>query len=154
MHQLVEYVLGAVLLMSALRNPTPAVPAVIGGLIMAHAAFTKGPIAAFQAIHRRVHRWIDVGLIAVEVAAAVQPWFSIEATGRLLLGAIAFVHAFVWWNSSFATRATRRERRARRPAVADEDRSTELGRRAGRMVGKGINAAKRSRAAGDDSAAG
>jgi len=148
MHQLVEYILGGALVMMGLQSPTPVVPAAVGGIVMAHAAFTQGPIAGFQLIPRRLHRWIDVGVIAVEVVAAVQPWISVESGTRVVLAGIAFVHAFVWWNSSYAQRPSRVQWWATISvptataggSSAAVDRSTEFGRRAGRIVGKGVRA--------------
>ena len=46
LHQAAEYLLGAVLIAQGLQSPTPAVPAVAGGLIMANAAIVRGPLAA------------------------------------------------------------------------------------------------------------
>lgn len=145
MHQIVEYVLGLVLVASALRNPTPTVPAVVGGLIAAHAAFSHGPAAAFSLISRRVHRVSDVALIAVEVVAAAQPWISVDTTARAVIGAVAIVHLVVWWNTDFSRRPTRAERRAARPAPT-VDRSTRVGETAGRAVGQGVRAWRRMRA--------
>ena len=44
-------------------------------------------------IDRRLHRVIDVGVIAFEVLVAVQPRFSIEGSTRMIMLAIAAVHA-------------------------------------------------------------
>jgi hypothetical protein len=141
MHQLVEYVLGAVLVASGLQSPTPAVPAVVGGVVMLHAALTSGPLAAFRVVGRQVHRVVDVGVIALELVAAVQPWIAVEGGTRVIVGGIAAVHAFVWWQSSYATKPPRSAARA--AVDPDADRSTEIGRTAGRAVGQGVNAVKR-----------
>ena len=66
MHQLAEYVLGAALLGYGARCPTPAVPSILGAIVVLHAASTRGPLAAFRGIPRRLHRVVDVGIIAVE----------------------------------------------------------------------------------------
>jgi hypothetical protein len=142
MHQLVEYILGGAMIASGLQSPTPLVPSLLGGLIMLHAAITVGPAGAFRVISRRVHRVIDVGVIAVEVLSVVQPWLELEAGTRIIVIGIAFVHLFVWWQTNFTVRI-------KPPPVSTEGgRSTEIGRIAGRLVGNGVNAVRRPRGDG------
>ena len=139
MHQLVEYILGGALVASGLQSPTPLVPSVVGGIVMLHAAITIGPIGAFRVINRRVHRVIDIAVISIEVLAAIQPWVNLESATRLIVAGIAFVHLFVWWQTSFATRIKRA------PVSPEGGRSTEVGRIAGRLVGNGVNSVRRHR---------
>ena len=142
MHQLVEYILGGAMIAAGLQSPTPLVPSVVGAVIMLHAAITIGPIGAFRVINRRVHRVVDVAVIALEVVAGFQPWIDLESGTRFLVVGIALVHGFVWWQSSFAERV-------KSPSVSAEGgRSTEIGRIAGRLVGNGVNVVRRPR--GDD----
>lgn len=142
MHQIVEYILGLALIATGLQSPTPLVPGVIGLLIILNAAITKGPVAAFRVINRKVHRVVDVGLIALTFVAAFQPWLETESGVRLIVVFIGVVHAFVWWQSNFAERV-------KGPKVSAEGgRSAEVGRFAGRLVGNGVNAVRRPR--GDD----
>lgn len=142
MHQVVEYILGGAMVASGLQSPTPVVPSVVGAVIMLHAAITIGPVGAFRVIDRRVHRVLDVLVIAVEVLGAVQPWIHLDGGTRIVVVGIAFVHLFVWWQTSYAMRT-------KSPSVSTEGgRSTEIGRIAGRLVGNGVNAVRRPR--GDD----
>jgi hypothetical protein len=142
MHQVVEYILGGAMVAAGLQSPTPLVPSVLGALIMLHSAITVGPLSAFRVLDRRVHRVVDVAVIATEVAAGVQPWINLDSGTRIVVVGIALVHLFVWWNTSFATRVKSR------PVSAEGGRSTEIGRIAGRLVGNGVNAVRRPR--GDD----
>jgi hypothetical protein len=139
MHQIVEYILGAALVAVGLQSPTPVVPSVLGAVVMLHAAITIGPVGAFRVLHRRVHQVVDVVVLAAEVAAGVQPWIDLESSTRLIILGIAVVHLFVWWQTNFAARAKTRV------AAPSGDRSTELGRIAGRLVGNGVNAIRRQR---------
>lgn len=145
LHQAVEYLLGAVLVAVGLQSPTPAVPAVVGGVVMVHAAVTRGPLSAFRLIHRGTHRVVDVGVVALEVLAAAQPWISIEGGTRVVMAAITAVHGFVWWQTSYAERPTKQQRAATRAAQAASgvDRSTDIGRTAGRAVGQSVKAVRR-----------
>ncbi len=138
MHQLVEYVLGGVLVAQGLQSPQPVVPAVAGFLVLANASTVRdGALSAFRVVSRRTHRIVDVVVIIAIVLMAIQPWIEVDGGARIVVLAIAAVMGFVWWQSSFAEKQ-------RRTTVAGEGGvGTEIGRRAGRMVGDGINAAKR-----------
>lgn len=142
MHQLVEYVLGIVLVAQGLQSPTPAVPAVAGGLVMVNAAIVRGPLSAFRVLSRAQHRIADVVVILAVVVLAVQPAVEVDAAVRLVLAGIAVVMAFVWFQSSFEEKVRRSDRAA---ITAEGGRGTEIGRLAGRAVGDGINAARRVR---------
>ena len=142
MHQLVEYILGGALVASGLQSPTPLVPSVLGGIVMVHSAITIGPLGAFRVIRRRLHRVIDPVVLVAEFAAALQPWISLESGTRIIIIGIAFVHLFVWWQTSY----TERVKSAKIPA--DGGRSNEVGRLAGRLVGNGVNAVRKQRGAG------
>ena len=138
MHQLVEYILGVALVASGAQSPTPAVPALLGGLILLNAALTKGALGAFRAYNRKVHRALDPVVILVCVAGALQPWVSVESSTRAVIIAISVVHLVVFLGSSFHERPPRGAR-----AKASGDRSTELGKSAGRVVGSGVKSARK-----------
>jgi hypothetical protein len=138
MHQAVEYVLGGVLIAQGLQSPAPVAPSVAGLLVLANACTVRdGALSAFRLVSRAAHRIIDVVVIAAVVLLAVQPWIEVDSGARMVMIALAGVMGFVWWQSSFA------EKQRREAMIAEGGRSTEIGRRAGRLVGDGINAAKR-----------
>ena len=141
-HQIVEYLVGIGLISASVQLPEPAAPALLGLLIILNAAVARGSAGAFRLVGRRLHRTLDLVVIGVLVFFAVQPWFSIDATARLLIGAIAFILCFVWFYTDFAEQRTRAERRAERAARGPRD-STEIGRHAGRVVGNTVNSLKR-----------
>jgi hypothetical protein len=138
MHQLVEYILGVALVASGAQSPTPAVPAVLGGIILLNAALTKGALGAFRAYGRKVHRLLDPIVMLVCIAGAVQPWISVEPSTRAVVLAIAAVHFVVFLGSSFHERPPKGAR-----VKPTGDRSTELGKSAGRVVGSGVKTARR-----------
>jgi hypothetical protein len=147
MHQIVEYLIGLILIGASFQAPKPAVPAVMGMLIMLNTAIAKGPASAFPLVGRTVHRWLDVVVMLLLVAALFQPAFDVDSTGQLMLGAIAFVMFFIWLNSDFTEKVDRKKskqaqkaKRSDRPARPESD---EIGKKAGRVVGDGVNAAKR-----------
>jgi hypothetical protein len=142
MHQIVEYILGGVLVASGLQSSTPAVPSVLGGIVMLNSAMTAGPAGAFRVFKRRLHQVLDVAVIAAELLAALQPWISLASPTRVIIVAIAVVHVFVWSQTNFSERV-------KSLAVSQEGgRSTEVGRIAGRLVGNGVNAVRRQRGGG------
>lgn len=141
-HQIVEYLVGIGLISASVQLPDPAVPALLGLLIILNASVAKGSAGAFRLVGRRLHRTLDLVVIAVLVFFAVQPWLSIDGTGRLLIGAIAFILCFVWFYTDFAEQRTRAERRAERAARGPRD-SHEMGRQAGRVAANAVNTVKR-----------
>ncbi len=162
MHQLVEYILGGALVASGLQSPEPLVPAVLGGVVMVHAAITRGALAAFRIIDRRLHRVLDPAVIGLEVFGAVQPWVSVDNGTRVIIGGIAAVHLVVWLGSSFTEKPKAAKPAKGAPATpssgaasgsaaaappdAPKDRATDLGRSAGRVVGSGVKAVRAVRA--------
>ncbi len=146
MHQLAEYMLGGALVASGLQSRTPLIPSLLGGLIMLNAAITRGPLAAFRGIGRRMHRRLDLVVIALTFFGALQPWVSIESGARFIIIAIGVVHLVVWTQSSFLERVKTPKQA---PDASSGDRSTDLGRSAGRLVGGGVNAVRRARAKHD-----
>jgi uncharacterized membrane protein YhaH (DUF805 family) len=139
MHQLAEYVLGAVLIAQGLQSPTPLMPAVAGGLFLANAAMARGPLAAFRGVSRSLHRVFDVVVIVAVIGLAAQPWASIEGSTRVIMVAIAAVMGFLSWQTNYVERV-----KSPRPRITAADgRGAEVGRLAGRMLGDGVNAARR-----------
>ncbi len=149
MHQVVEYLIGIVLVGAAFQAPEPVVPATMGVVVIANTAIARGPASAYPLVGRRVHRWLDVVVMVLLVGAAFQPVVEVDSTGRLLLCAIAFVMFFIWLNSDFSEKAARKrdtkQQKAERRERLARPQSEELGRKAGRAVGGGVNAAKRLR---------
>src|SRR5687768_12762272 len=91
LHQLAEYLIGAVLVAQGLQSPTPALPAAAGGLVLINAAIAKGPLGAFGVVGRRVHRVLDLLVIAATAVLAAQPLIDVEPTSRLVMGGVAAV---------------------------------------------------------------
>ncbi len=135
MHQLAEYAVGAAMVVFGLRSPTPLLPTIVGLFVVIHAASTLGPLAAFRLVPRRIHRWIDVGLIAAALAAAAQPWIHVDGGTRVVLALAAVAHLVIWMNSSYADPAPKLRR-----AATSGDRAAAVGQMAGRMAGKGVRA--------------
>ena len=155
MHQLVEYILGGGLVAIGTQSLTPIVLSALGATLLVYAACTKSPVAAFRLLSRRVHRFVDPLLIALLVFGAVQPWIDVDAASQVAIGGVAFVYLVVWIQSSYAERVPRSERAAARTATtattapgdrgagsSAPDRSTEMGRSMGRLVGRGVAAAR------------
>ena len=139
MHQVVEYIIGVVFVSAGFGSLTPAVPAVLGAVVIINAAVATGPAGAFRLVPRRVHRILDLVVIGLVAAAAVQPWIDVDANARILVALLGVVLAFVWWNTDFATKG---ERKARRRQTSRPD-AEEVGRSAGRSAAETYLAAKR-----------
>ena len=78
---------------------------------------------------------------------AVQPFWSIDSTGRLIMAAIGVVMFFIWFHSDFTSPADRKAGRQARAAARKEAGgpldSETVGKSAGRIVGEGVNSFKR-----------
>lgn len=150
MHQLVEYILGGALVASGIQSPYPVMPAVLGGVIMLHAAFTRGALAAFNVIDRRIHRFIDPFIIVLVIFSAIRPWATIDDGTRFIVLGIAAVHTVVWMSSSFAEKPKKQKSApaatAQSSAPSDpNDRSVIVGQKAGRMAASGVLFARRTK---------
>jgi uncharacterized membrane protein YkvI len=139
MHQIVEYLIGMVLIAAAFQSPEPTVQAVMGLVIIVNAAIARGAAGAFNLVGHKLHRVLDVVIMVLLVVAALQGWVDVDSTGRIVLPAMAFVMFFIWLNTDFTDKATRRAGRSSKERASSE----EVGRKAGRMVGDGMNAARR-----------
>ncbi len=140
LHQVAEYLIGTVIIAAGVQSPSPVVPAVLGGLVLINAAVVDGPVSAFDTVPRWLHRWIDVVLMVAILVAALLPALDIDVGTRVLMVIIAGVLASVWWFTSFEPRAQRTQ-----PGVVvnSGDRADDIGRTAGRVVGRGVNAWRR-----------
>ena len=90
---------------------------------------------------RAVHRVLDAVVVVVVVALAAQPWANVEGTTRLTMVAIAAIVGFIAWQTNYAEKVSA----PRSPITAADGRGAEIGRMAGRLVGDGVNVAKRLR---------
>lgn len=141
LHQAAEYLIGIAFVAQGLQSLTPVVPTVAGVAVLLNAALAKGPLAAFKGVRRSVHRVLDVVLMALIVVAAALPW-NVDNTSRGLMVAMVVVLGFVWWFSDFTEPEVRKAQKAAERRVQG-DRSVEIGRSAGRLVGNTVNALKR-----------
>jgi hypothetical protein len=143
MHQIVEYVLGIALIMTAVQQPEPAIPAMMGLLVLVNTAVAIGPAGAFRLVPRRLHKQLDLVVIGLLFFMAVQPFWSIDSTGRMIMAAIGVVMLFIWFHSDFTAPADRKAEKAARKAAGAPVTSETVGKSAGRVVGEGVNSFKR-----------
>ncbi len=140
LHQGAEYVLGLMLVAGGVQNPEPFFPVLAGGLIVVNAAIVTGPLGAWRAVGRPLHRWLDVGVMAAIALAAVLPFLEIDNASRLMMLGVVAVMALMWATTNFRNPGPRV-----RPAGAPVDRSESIGRAAGRLVNQGRAFARKRR---------
>jgi hypothetical protein len=140
-HQLVEYLIGLALVFQGLQGPEPLVPSIAGALVAVNAAIVRGPLGAFRFVGRRVHRWLDVVVMAAILLGAVQPWLDVDAGSRLIMLVLLIPLGFLWWYTDWAERVARKERRA---AGAEGGTGERVGRSAGRFAAGAYLAGKRA----------
>jgi hypothetical protein len=140
LHQAAEYLIGIAVVATAIQDPKPVVPSIVGVLVILNAAIVRGPLGAFKWFGRRVHRWIDLFLMIVILLVVFQPFADVPITGRGVMLLALVPYAFLWFYTDWAERPARKERRA---AVAGET-GEKIGRSAGRLAGSGYLAAKQA----------
>ena len=140
LHQAAEYLIGIAVVATAIQDPKPVVPSIVGVLVILNAAIVRGPLGAFKWFGRRVHRWIDLFLMIVILFVVFQPFADVPITGRGVMLLALVPYAFLWFYTDWAERPARKERRA---AVAGET-GEKIGRSAGRLAGSGYLAAKQA----------
>lgn len=105
--QLLEYVIGFTLAMSAANSARPAALAVVAIAIILNASISNGFLSAFQVLQPRTHRVIGIGIaVSAFVIAAIVP---LELTSRLTLVVAALTQGFVSvrFGHGFRTTSTR-----------------------------------------------
>lgn len=144
LHQIVEYILGMLLISQGLQLREPLTLTVAGVMILVNAATVSGPMSAFKWTTRGIHRTLDLVLIAGLVVLGLQPVWTMDSTSRTLLLAVAVVMFMVWRITDYRPPALRSTRPARaerlrsqtRPKVTERRSDPEqIGRAAGRAAG-------------------
>jgi hypothetical protein len=135
LHQAAEYAIGLGLIFQATQGGSMAPAALAGAVLLIVAATVEGPLAAWHAVSRRTHRVIDVSVALAMATLAVLPGTGIDGLARGALGLAAVLLGILIVVSDYSPK------RPRRPLPDGE----ELGRAAGRMVGKTIQSYRRRR---------
>ena len=138
-HQVVEYGVGLLLAYQAIHSPEPVVPLLAGLAVIALAATADGPAAAWHLVPRRTHRVLDVVVAVGLVVAAIVLGDQAGSAGQfvLVLGALALGVLVI--RSDYRPKV----RKPKPAAGSAGDRAEEIGRAAGRAVGKGVQAYRR-----------
>ncbi len=129
-HQLAEYLIGIALVAQGMQDIAPLIPTLAGALVMVNTSIARGPLGAFRLVGRRLHRWLDVVVMATIVFGAVQPWVDVEIAGRLLMMVMLVPLGFLWFYTDWAERADRKARRVARAGSSGD----AVGRSAGRIA--------------------
>jgi hypothetical protein len=148
-HQLVEYLLGAMVVTQAVQSPHPALPLVAGAIVLLMAATADGPLAVAKVVSRPLHQWLDlaVALALGGVAAGFRSQF--DGPGVVVTAIVAVTMAFLFLRTDYRPKPMKRPRaerladeRAAR-AQAGSERAEQIGRTAGRAAAAGLASAQR-----------
>lgn len=125
--------------MVAYQSPTPA-PLVVAAIVIGvNAAVAKGALGAFQWISKSVHRFIDIGIVAMMVVIAVL--MEADLLTRVVVLLLAVVLAVLVVGTNFAEKTARGAGSTSASEMGSE-RSEEWGRKAGRLAGRVGRAAR------------
>jgi hypothetical protein len=138
-HQLMEYALGLALLLQAPHADLPVVLLAAGAGVIILGATARGPLAAWRGVDRRMHRRLDLAVAAVAIVVAVVFWSRLGLTSG---GTLIVVALFLLLLASSVDVRERPPRtwpgRGSMPSLPKD--SEQVGRAAGRVVVKGVQA--------------
>ena len=140
-HQVAEYLIGLGLIAQAVQGSKSLLPIVFGAAVLLSAALTDGPLAGWKTVSRPAHKVVDIVLAIVALLLAVLPWSGADASGRAVLLIAAALLGMLILRTSYAPKPVRAPRNR-------GDLAEDVGRSAGRMVGKGLKAYRDGRGAG------
>jgi hypothetical protein len=139
LHQVVEYILGIVLISQGLQLREPLTLTTAGIAILINAAVVSGPLSAFKWTTRGAHKVCDLVLILGLIAVGLQPLWAMDTTSRSILVAVAVVMFMVWRLTDYRPPVRKSPQKRERPL---RDRSQirsknpeQVGRAAGRAAG-------------------
>ena len=130
MHQLVEYLLGLVLLFESARLSKPLWPAVGGVAVVLLGALGDAPLSAFRTVPRPAHRIADAAVGAALAALALLA--GPGGAGTVMLAAVGVALLVLAWRTDFRPKAPRVPLRDRLPDPH------AVGRMAGRAAGRAV----------------
>ena len=137
-HQVAEYAIGLGLIAQAAQGPDATLPVALGGVVLLSAALADGPAAGWKVLSRRQHRLADVLVALGALLVAVLPWSRAGVTSRTVLAIAAALLGVLILSTNYAPRPARAPR-------SRGDVAEDLGRSAGRLVGKGVKAYRERR---------
>jgi hypothetical protein len=141
-HQVVEYGIGVLLAYQAIHSPRPVVPLLAGLAVIALAATADGPAAAWHVVPRRVHRVCDVIVAVGLVAVAIVFGHQAGTAGQIMLLVGALALAALLLRSDYRPRPVKAARPTPAAGTPPSGSVTAeaVGRAAGRVVGRGVQA--------------
>ena len=142
-HQVAEYLIGLGLIAQAVQGSKSLLPIVFGAAVLLSAALTDGPLAGWKTVSRPAHKVVDIVLAIVAVLLAVLPWSGADASARAVLLIAAALLGMLILRTSYAPKSVRAPRNR-------GDLAEDVGRSAGRMVGKGLKAYRDGRGREED----
>jgi cytochrome bd-type quinol oxidase subunit 2 len=132
-HQVAEYAIGLGLIAQAAQGGSAVLPVVVGAAVLVSAALTDGPLAGWKAVSRPHHRIVDIVLAVIALVLAVLPWSSTAVSTRVVLAAASALLGILIVRTSYAPPVVR-------PARSRGDAAEDIGRSAGRALGKTVKA--------------
>jgi predicted MFS family arabinose efflux permease len=141
LHQVVEYTLGIVLISQGLQLREPMTLTLSGVAILINAAVVAGPLSAFGWISRPAHQIGDLLLVLLLLFFGLQPLWTLDATSRSILVAVAIVMFMLWRITNYTVPTQRQPRplRGAHKAVRSQNSgrpdAQQYGKAAGRAAG-------------------
>ena len=123
-HQVVEYLLGVLLLSQAIQSEHPTVPVLLGVGVILLAATADGPLAAFHVVPRPLHRVLDVVAIVAIAVATIVFRDDLGTVGVVFAAAVVVAMAGLVVRTSYAPKRAKPRRAVTPPPSVPPPSST------------------------------
>ena len=106
LHQIVEYLIAAALILTSAQSDYPLITAAYGIVLLINVTVVDGPLSAYKIISRQVHRIIDWLYVVVLVAGA--SLLKIDQSTRMTLIGVAIALVLIALTTNYTKKVFRR----------------------------------------------
>ena len=106
LHQIVEYLIAAALILMSAQSEYPIVTSAFGIALLINVTITDGPLSAYKIISRQVHRIIDWLYVVASIVGAIA--LDIDQSTRTTLFGVAIALVVIALTTNYTKRVFRR----------------------------------------------
>jgi len=106
LHQIVEYLIAAALILMSAQSDYPMVTSVFGIALLINVTITDGPLSAYKIISRQVHRIIDWLYVVALIVGAIA--LDIDQSTRTTLFGVAIALVVIALTTNYTKKVFRR----------------------------------------------
>ncbi len=106
LHQIVEYLIAAALILMSAQSDYPIVTSAFGIILLINVTITDGPLSAYKVISRLIHRIIDWLYVAALIVGAIV--LDIDQSTRTTLFGVAIALVVIALSTNYTKKVFRR----------------------------------------------